>query len=306
MCTYNGERFVTDQLQSLASQTLTPSELVVADDGSSDRTLDEVRKFAKQAPFPVRILEGAERLGSSRNFERAILACQGSLVALADQDDVWYPRKLQVQVERLEDNPRLGAVFSNADIVNQDLCRTGKLNVGASDLGQWRVQTPFACLLRYNLAQGATLVFRTELRPLVCPIPREWVHDAWIALLISAVSAVALLPEPLMAYRQHAQNQLGRSSLNPLRLRSKLGHAGAHAQRQHVKFAQALARLSHDARVSKANVDELASKVEHLRRRAALPQTVARRAGWVLKELLAGGYSRFGRGLWSAGRDLIG
>src|SRR5216683_3439034 len=114
MCTYNGARFLLHQLESIAAQTRLPNELVVCDDRSADESLEIVRSFAKRAPFPVRLEINEKNLGSTKNFEKAIGLCQGEIIALADQDDVWKPRKLAVLEKTLEEHPEAGYVFSDA------------------------------------------------------------------------------------------------------------------------------------------------------------------------------------------------
>jgi len=95
MCTYNGQRFLHQQLQSLLDQTVRPDELVVCDDGSSDDSLMVVEAFAVSAPFFVRVIRNSQNLGYIRNFEQAISRCTGDLVFLCDQDDVWDRRKIE-------------------------------------------------------------------------------------------------------------------------------------------------------------------------------------------------------------------
>src|ERR1019366_197610 len=90
LCTYNGERFLSQQLASIGKQTRLPDELVVCDDSSTDRTVAIVREFAASVSFPVRVFENQRNLGSAANFERAIRLCDGDLIALSDQDDIWY------------------------------------------------------------------------------------------------------------------------------------------------------------------------------------------------------------------------
>src|SRR6201999_469319 len=105
LCTYNGERFLPQQLASMANQTRPPDELIVCDDRSSDRTIDIVREFAASAAYPVRIFENESNLGSAANFERAIRLCEGNLIALSDQDDIWYPIRLQRSEQELTAHP---------------------------------------------------------------------------------------------------------------------------------------------------------------------------------------------------------
>ncbi|MCW6511076.1 glycosyltransferase [Lichenifustis flavocetrariae] len=96
LATYNGERFLREQLESLARQSRLPDELVVADDGSTDRTLDIVREFATSAPFKTVLLGIEGRLGYRANFMRCAQHCSGDLIAFCDQDDVWDEDKLDV------------------------------------------------------------------------------------------------------------------------------------------------------------------------------------------------------------------
>ena len=109
LCTYNGTRYLKDQIDSIASQTRVPHELVVCDDCSSDDTVKILEAFASRAPFPVRLSVNPTNLGSTKNFAQAIALCRGDIIALCDQDDVWHPAKLE----------RLASVFA------VDGCRPG-------------------------------------------------------------------------------------------------------------------------------------------------------------------------------------
>src|SRR4029077_8380451 len=108
MCTYNGARFLPEQLESIAAQTRLPDELVVCDDGSADESAEIVRNFGKNAPFPVRLELNEKNLGATKNFEKAIGLCQGDLISLADQDDVWKPQKLSKLWLVFQENPGAG------------------------------------------------------------------------------------------------------------------------------------------------------------------------------------------------------
>ena len=96
LCTCNGARFLSEQLVSLAEQTLRPIELVVCDDASDDGTWQLLEEFQRSAPFPVRLYRNVRRLGIAQNFEQAMLLCEGDVIALCDQDDVWLPEKLML------------------------------------------------------------------------------------------------------------------------------------------------------------------------------------------------------------------
>ncbi|MFM6913357.1 MAG: glycosyltransferase, partial [Aquirufa sp.] len=126
LCTYNGAEFLSKQLESIKQQTMPIHEMVVCDDGSSDETLAILERFSKQVTFPVIVHRNPENLGSSKNFEQCLKLCQGDLIFLCDQDDVWMPEKVERIVQYLEEHPEHEAVFSNATMIDQAGFPTGK------------------------------------------------------------------------------------------------------------------------------------------------------------------------------------
>ncbi|MGA8200434.1 MAG: glycosyltransferase, partial [Candidatus Sulfotelmatobacter sp.] len=120
MCTYNGERFLQAQLESIAAQDRPPDELVICDDRSSDACPEIIKEFARRAPFPVQLVVNPENLGSTRNFEKAISLCRSEIVALADQDDIWYRHKLERIEKAFLRSSTIVAAFSDADLIDND------------------------------------------------------------------------------------------------------------------------------------------------------------------------------------------
>src|ERR1700761_5047601 len=125
LCTYNGGRFLPEQLASIQQQSVPPFELVVCDDRSTDDTVPTLRQFAAAAPFPVRIFCNEQNLGFIANFQRAIELCRGDLIALSDQDDVWYPKRLERTQGAFAAHPQVGLLFSDADIIDDRDSLTG-------------------------------------------------------------------------------------------------------------------------------------------------------------------------------------
>jgi hypothetical protein len=213
LCTYNGERFLPQQLASIARQTRLPDELIVCDDRSADRTVSILREFAATAPYPVRIYENEHNLGSAANFERAIRLCGGNLIALSDQDDIWYPIRLQRSEQEFTIHPQAGLIFSDADIINErnELTgptmwqRLGFAGKRARDLlgGEYLV------LAKHRFVTGATVVFRASLRDRCLPIGEGWIHDEWIALITAAFFELRPIDQPLIQYRIHGSQQVG-------------------------------------------------------------------------------------------------
>jgi glycosyltransferase involved in cell wall biosynthesis len=217
LCTYNGAAFIARQVESILDQDLPPAEIIVSDDGSTDRTLEIVRAvFASRIDTPValRILDPAGHLGVSANFQRAIEAAHSDLVALSDQDDVWHPDRLSRAVPRFEEDPSLLLQHSDARLVDETGAPLGAslldaLYVSVDDRSAINGRGAFARYLRRNIATGATMVIRRSLLEIAAPFPAGWVHDEWLALIASAKGRVQLLDDTLIDYRQHGSNVIG-------------------------------------------------------------------------------------------------
>jgi hypothetical protein len=214
LCTHNGERFLREQLESLARQTLAPHELVVRDDASADGTLGIVDAFARGAPFPVRAARNAAALGPAKNFERAIAACAGDLIALADQDDVWLPGKLATMA-RAFDAADVAYAFSDARVVDEAL-RPLSGTLLARRYPRTAIERAFRerreldLLLKRDFVYGTTLMFRADARDIVLPIPGSWSQDSWtVNVLAGAGRRGVPVLEPLVLYRQHAAQGSG-------------------------------------------------------------------------------------------------
>jgi len=207
MATYNGERFIREQLESLSAQTRLPDELIVADDGSTDRTLEILRDFARDAPFPVRIHPSERNLGYTRNFLRAARSCTGDWIAFCDQDDVWLPEKLAA-VERSSAEPGVLLIVHSAEIVDKSLIPTG---VRYPDFRRRKIHGQFQ-LPTWWIVEGFVMAFRADLvsalpdqdwerSDAVASMPRG--HDAAICRLARILGDVLVLPDRLALHRFH-------------------------------------------------------------------------------------------------------
>jgi glycosyltransferase involved in cell wall biosynthesis len=121
MATFNGARFLREQLDSLARQTLLPSELVVCDDGSRDESVPILESFSREAPFEVRLLRNELNQGFGETFLRAATAARGDWIAFCDQDDVWLPHKLSRCMEIAVRHPNVVLVCHSAQQVDAEL-----------------------------------------------------------------------------------------------------------------------------------------------------------------------------------------
>ncbi len=312
MCTYNGERYVQAQLDSIAAQTRSPDELVVHDDRSTDATLEVVRAFAARVSFPVRITINPVRLGSTTSFEHAIAAAEGQIISLCDQDDVWRLDKLARIEAAFDAMPRVGCVFSDADVVGENLERLGYRlweSVRLDHRKQRRMAAGAALevLLQQNVVTGATMALRSEFRDLVLPIPPGWVHDGWIALLAAAVGTCLPLNEPLVWYRQHAGQQIGglkRTLMQQVAAARTMDAAFFSQLAENYRLARDRLASSPNHRCSDAALRKLDAKVAHCLARVDIRKT-RRSPVAIAKELISGRYHDYSLGWKSVASDLF-
>jgi glycosyltransferase involved in cell wall biosynthesis len=119
LCTYNGAKYLKEQLDSIGRQTRLPDELVICDDRSTDGTPGIVSQFAAEARFPVAFTVNKVNLGATKNFEKAIGRCTGDIILQSDQDDVWLDKKLELIEGIFLNNPDVRAIFSDAEVVDE-------------------------------------------------------------------------------------------------------------------------------------------------------------------------------------------
>lgn len=208
LCTYNGERYLPELLDSLLKQTLLPAELIWCDDRSSDATQEIAAEFRGAAPFPVEFSVNRENLGPMQNFGHAMAGVTGTHVALCDQDDVWLPEKLQKLIENVRD-PTTKLVYSDSLLVDENLDSLGKTFL--EQRGNLHVKKDtLSFLLFQNTVSGCVSMFDADLLPVVLPIPEAAImHDWWVTLVASVVGEVRHVEEVTTLYRQHGGNVIG-------------------------------------------------------------------------------------------------
>jgi glycosyltransferase involved in cell wall biosynthesis len=326
LCTYNGAKFLPAQLESFLKQTRLPDELIACDDDSGDASAEILRKFAATAPFHVQIFVNEKRKGSTKNFEKAISLCTGEIIFLSDQDDIWAPEKIAETAAVFEKDKNIGMVFSDAEIVGENLQPTGRTlwsyTFPEEKRAAARKGSLFDILVSQNIVTGATLVFRSSFREKFTPIPDDvpnLIHDNWIALTIAATEArIEFLEKPLVKYRQHDSQQLG---INFRELETPTFDARKKAYAATMEFLKEdigrLQKLSAifdcDPRFAEKRgtidfaklVAQKKEQIRHLQARANLPSSRTDRVFPVFREILSGRYQKFSKGFLSAGKDLL-
>lgn len=197
VATYNGESYLKEQLESILQQLGSEDELILSDDGSTDKTTVILQEY--QNDSRVQLLKGPQK-GLIANFEHAIKQAKGELIFLADQDDVWQPGKVREMMKVFNEFPQTQVVISDLAVVDE------KLNIIYPSYFDYRnVQTGFFRNIVKNKYIGAGMAFRKELKAKILPFPENIpMHDMWIGLL--AGNNVRLLKKPLTLYRRHSKN----------------------------------------------------------------------------------------------------
>lgn len=208
LCTYNGERYLPELLDSVQKQTLRPAELIWCDDRSNDATLEIASEFCKAAPFPVAFSVNRQTLGPMQNFAHAMSRVTGTHVALCDQDDVWLPEKLATLLENFA-HPATKLVYSDSLLVDEELN-----SLGRTFLEQRGNRHPgkdtLSFLLFQNTVSGCVSLFDAGILRLALPIPAAAImHDWWVTLVASVAGNVRHVKEVTTLYRQHGGNVIG-------------------------------------------------------------------------------------------------
>lgn len=312
LCTFNGAAYLEPQLASILDQARPVDEIVICDDGSVDATRELIARIASGTSVRIVFETNPSKLGVTRNFEKAISLTRGDIVFLSDQDDVWYPTKVRDMLHEFELRPELQLLHTNARLVDSNGLSMGAslfdaLELSAHERECVHVGHAFDALLRRNLVTGATAAFRRSLFELARPLPPEWLHDEWLALIAAAVGGVDFLEYPLIDYRQHGNNQVGMRPLNwAEKLHRVLSARGDYHRRLERRAQILLARLDSLAdRVPEQRAEQVREKLVHAHVRGQLPAPRMARIPIVLRELGTGRYQRCSTGWRSVVRDLF-
>lgn len=327
LATFQGERFIREQLDSLRRQWRQPDELVVVDDGSTDRTLDIVREFAEAAPFRVVVMDRPEHRGTSATFGEAMALATGDVLVVCDQDDRWYPDKISILVEALEAQPDAYIAFSDAGLIDANGRPIGRSRwrvAGFSPVEQAAMsRDPLGLMLARRVMSGCTAAIRAELVPAILPIPGALhpslspiIYDHWISLVGAATGPVVLVPRQLVDYRIHPRQQIGipglairrwapRTSLRLAQFRASRDEIDRRMEFDSLHAELIQERLAETGLGSEAADTVLRMATRHLRSRQSLPEARHRRVGEIIAELRhEDGYRRFALGTATAVADL--
>lgn len=198
MATFNGEKFLQEQLDSFIAQSKLPDELVVSDDCSTDGTLEILERFTKKAPFDVIIHKNKNNLGYAGNFNRALELTTGDLVFLSDQDDVWFDKKIEAMCNYASNTDRM-VLLNDAVITDTELSDTGVTQLGQIKAGK---------LSESLYVLGCTVLIKRPFLKVCLPIPKGYSsHDGWIVKLAEGLNNKLIVDVPYQYYRRHDSNE---------------------------------------------------------------------------------------------------
>jgi glycosyltransferase involved in cell wall biosynthesis len=209
LTTYNGARFLRQQLDSIYGQTYRPLEVIAVDDGSTDGTHAILEEYKSKNGLVL--VKNITRLGFIKNFEKAISLCSGDYIALADQDDLWLPQKIETLVSSIGDSSLICSDVSLIDEQNAVIAQSlqKKLHIPVSGKGN-----QFYTLAFLDYVRGCTCLFNRDLLSKALPIPEAAMsHDWWLGIWATRMGGVVYLPEQLTLYRKQPMNTRGLQEL---------------------------------------------------------------------------------------------
>ncbi len=215
MATYNGERFLRQQLESIIAQSNQDWQLLIRDDGSNDNTVHIVEDYAARLPSKIRLVTDNEgRLGASLNFGKLLEYADTEYIMFSDQDDVWLPNKIELTLNAMKAAEQLypdKPVLIHTDLQVMD----SELNTIANSMWIYQKLFPEAGddlnrIMAQNVVTGCTVMINTKARVVSMPVPCEAImYDWWLALSVCRHGKIVYVSIPSILYRQHSDNQLG-------------------------------------------------------------------------------------------------
>ncbi len=215
ICTHNGQRFISEQIESILHQTMLPYEILVLDDDSEDDTLQILETFANQSIVPFKIIQNTKRLGLNKNFEQGILQSKGTHIAFSDQDDIWYADKLEIACKTiLESSPDYSLWFFNSSLIhpgssmlsNIDLGLLHFINHPISELNNQYNLKQLEYFYKYgNPVSGHNMIIDRAFCKSLLPILDNsyYYYDAQLFMSAAKLNKVSYIPKIGAYYRQH-------------------------------------------------------------------------------------------------------
>lgn len=308
LCTYNGERFIEEQLQSILQQSMPVDEIIIGDDGSSDSTIEIAQRVLEKSGVSFEIRQHNPGLGVAGNFADAIRHTTGDLIFLCDQDDTWEKEKVEQLVAEMQG---LLLVHTNALLVDG----TGKsLGITLFDrlkIKPWEKKSlmhgdALGPLLRRNLVTGATVLMDGNFARSSLPIGQEWIHDEWLGIIAATKGGLRCIDHELIHYRQHANNVIGAKKTSFRRILVRITKESEKEQRRRYARMKSINEWVQ----TQSDIDERTQKrfqeaLTHQEKRLHYPRSRVLRILPILREIRSGRYAKYSPGMRTVLYDLV-
>jgi len=200
IATYNGDKWIQEQLDSILMQLSPGDEVVIIDDGSKDQTRSIISAYKDER---IKLFKNNANIGVDRSFEKAISHANGEIIFLSDQDDIWYSRKVERVIQEFKRNPLCTLVISDADIIDGKGRKTGETYF--QKRGDF-THGVFSNLIKSKFL-GCTIAFRSSIQAKFLPFPSNIPgHDIWIGIINEYYGHSCFISTPLIGYRRHGKN----------------------------------------------------------------------------------------------------
>ena len=207
LATYNGERFLSQQLDTLLSQTYKNIEIIACDDNSTDNTWLILQEYAEKNKL-IKIFRNEGNLGFIKNFERAVKLCEGDFIAISDQDDLWQPEKIEKLTNAINN---YSLIYSDSAFIDANNAFSGEKMGDTYSFVEGFDGRNFTLT---NCVSGHASMFRRDLVPYILPFPACVDYDWWAAFVATTQNGLKYFDECLVSYRQHAESVTDNSGLS--------------------------------------------------------------------------------------------
>lgn len=218
ICTYNGEKYIADELSSIITQTILPDEIVICDDNSTDRTIEICNTFATKTKTKFNIIINTKNKGVVENFRQAISLCTGDYIFLADQDDIWIPQKIDIIIDYFNNNPNVDTIFTDAHLIGAQGESLDKYSlwdtIGFSSIVKKQFTKGYGLeiIAHDNIATGATMCIKRNAKNIFINTKiysNNIYHDAILLGLAVERHTIGFINKKTIYYRIHPKQVVG-------------------------------------------------------------------------------------------------
>ena len=311
ICTYNGEKYIKEQLESISNQTILPDEVIICDDSSQDATVEEINNFLKNKRLDVNLYINIENVGLPRNFEKVLSLCSGDVIFISDQDDYWDKNKVETVLKIFEKNNNILGVTHDGRIVDSN-----RLNHGTTKQSQ--IKKGYGN--NYKTITGCLSAIKKDVKKLILPFPAEIrSHDSWINYVFHWFPEYWLISsKSLQEIRRHSENssewvvnsfkEINKLDVLKSQIKSKVADNYEDRKEMNVKLTEILYELEGilDKNIKEKAIIKLKFELEAIKNRTKLVNNKRKnkKIFMALKMIIIGDYKYF-NGFKSFLRDIM-